>query len=133
MRITRNHVAREAGVSATTVSFILNGKTEAYNPKTVKIVLETAKRLGYAPNNIAKALKTGRSNIITVWVYDITDNKNAELIQIFFKILYKRNISILLKDTKFMTEFKEEMSSDGIICINSEEYKKKYDSVAFYS
>lgn len=132
MKITRNDVAREAGVSGTTVSFILNGKTEAYNPKTVRTVLETAKRLGYAPSKIATALKTGNSNIITVFVNDISDIDNSSILKKTVKLLYEKNFEVIVKDTSYMSVFREERSCDGIISVKSRKYLDLYLKNTFY-
>ena len=132
MRVTRNHVARKANVSATTVSNILNGKTELYNPRTIKSVREASKELGYTPNKIAKALKTGRSNIITIWVYDIAERNNAVILQNIQRILAEKCTELIVKDTKFIDVFSEEMSSDGIISVKSRKYLELYRKKTFY-
>lgn len=59
-RPTIFHVAEEAGVSITTVSHVFSGKRKVHR-ETRDRVLETAKRLGYQPRSIARALATGRS------------------------------------------------------------------------
>lgn len=133
MKITRNHVAKDAGVSATTVSFILNGKTEAYNPRTIEAVRKSAKKLGYTPNKIAKALKTGKSNIITLWIYDIANIKCAMLVQNICKVFGEKKLDVIIKDTKYMTDFSEETLSDGIISINSDNYAEIYANNTFYA
>ena len=55
-RVTIAQVAAEAGVSAMTVSNVLNGKPGA-STRTRDLVLETARRLGYVPNMAARGLK----------------------------------------------------------------------------
>lgn len=64
---TSHDVAREAGVSRTTVSYVLN------NAESVKIsedtrerVLAAAQKVGYLPNQAAKAVKTGRFGCIAL-------------------------------------------------------------------
>ncbi|MFC8380877.1 LacI family DNA-binding transcriptional regulator [Nocardia sp. NPDC057272] len=70
-RVTSLDVAREAGVSQTTVSFVLNGKNEfGISETTRRLVLETAQRLGYAPSAVARALRSGRSQVV---VFLLTD------------------------------------------------------------
>jgi DNA-binding LacI/PurR family transcriptional regulator len=70
-RITSKDVAREAGVSQTTVSFVLNGKDEhGLSAETRRRVLETAKRLGYVPSGAGRALRKGRSNVVLCVVPD---------------------------------------------------------------
>ncbi len=53
-------VAREAGVSITLASFVMNGRAEEMRiaPATVQKVLEAAKNLSYIPNMAAKRLIT---------------------------------------------------------------------------
>jgi DNA-binding LacI/PurR family transcriptional regulator len=70
-RVTSKDVAREAGVSQTTVSFVLNGKDEhGLSAETRRRVLETAKRLGYVPSGAGRALRKGRSNVVLCVVPD---------------------------------------------------------------
>ena len=64
-RITTFDIAREAGVSRTTVSHILNDQPGVHlSAKTKARVLATARRLGYLPNSGAQMLVTGRSQSI---------------------------------------------------------------------
>jgi LacI family transcriptional regulator len=64
-RIGIKDVAAAAGVSATTVSHILNEvEGKRINPETRQRVLETARELGYAPNGLARGLRLKRSNTI---------------------------------------------------------------------
>ena len=63
MSITVKDVAREAGVSRTTVSNVFNRRTK-YSEDTRQAVLEAANRLGYKPNLAAKSLITNQSQLI---------------------------------------------------------------------
>lgn len=58
-------IAREAGVSITTVSNILNNKGR-FKPETVARVLEAVERLKYRPNFAAKSLAARRTNTLTL-------------------------------------------------------------------
>jgi DNA-binding LacI/PurR family transcriptional regulator len=64
-RVSIKDVAREAGVSVTTVSHALNGKGRL-NPDTRRKVQEVAQRLGYRPNPAARSLVSGRTGLIAV-------------------------------------------------------------------
>jgi DNA-binding LacI/PurR family transcriptional regulator len=64
-RISIKDVAREAGVSVTTVSHALNDKGRL-NPDTRARVREVAERLGYRPNPAARSLVSGRTGLIAV-------------------------------------------------------------------
>ena len=66
-RVRIKDIAAEAGVSVTTVSYILNKTpTQTFSPETVKSVLDAANKLGYVPNMAAKALVSNRSHMIGV-------------------------------------------------------------------
>lgn len=62
---TIEDVAREAGVSISTVSYALSGK-RSITEETRRRVLDAARRLGYAPQAAARALAARRSQIIAV-------------------------------------------------------------------
>jgi DNA-binding LacI/PurR family transcriptional regulator len=64
-RTTSSDVAREAGVSRSTVSYVLNDAPhQKIRSDTRKRVLEAAARLGYAPSAAARALRAGRSDVV---------------------------------------------------------------------
>ncbi|PTY06491.1 hypothetical protein DB346_00980 [Verrucomicrobia bacterium LW23] len=67
--VTLQQIALEAGVSAVTVSNILNGKNKELWPSTLlraEKVREIAARLGYRTHGAAKAIATGRFNTIAL-------------------------------------------------------------------
>lgn len=79
-RITIRDVAREAGVSVTLVSFVMNAKRDKdgrldcpVNPDTAKRVLQVAQKLGYRRNFAAASLRSGKSNTIAVIPSDISN------------------------------------------------------------
>ena len=79
-RITIRDVAREAGVSVTLVSFVMNAKRDKdgkldcpVNAETAKRVLQVAQDLGYKRNFEAASLRSGRSNTIAVIPNDISN------------------------------------------------------------
>lgn len=61
--ITLKDIAKELDLSPATVSRALNGFPEV-NARTRALVEQTADRLGYRPNQIAKKLVTGRSGLV---------------------------------------------------------------------
>ena len=67
--ISMKAIAKEAGVSRTTVSFVLNGRYKddlKLSEPIVQKVLETADRLGYVRNKLVDCVVTGKSNVIAV-------------------------------------------------------------------
>jgi DNA-binding LacI/PurR family transcriptional regulator len=63
---TIRDVARESGVSTATVSNVLNNTSRPVHPGTRERVLETARRLNYHPNVMARGLVGGRVQTIGV-------------------------------------------------------------------
>jgi Transcriptional regulators len=69
---TIGKVAEAAGVSRATVSRTFN-RPELLNAETIEKVRAAAKRLGYVPNQVARALSTGRAGNISLIVPDIAN------------------------------------------------------------
>ncbi len=64
-RVTSADVAREAGVSRATVSYVLNAVPhQKIAESTRQRILDAAARLGYAPSAAARALRSGRSDVV---------------------------------------------------------------------
>ncbi len=59
--VTRNDVARLAGVSPAVVSYVINNSNYVSEEKR-KAVLKAIHELGYHPNALARSLKSGRSD-----------------------------------------------------------------------
>lgn len=57
---TSTAIARASGVSQSSVSMILNGKTAKFHPDTVQRVFDTAARMGYRVNASARAMRSRR-------------------------------------------------------------------------
>lgn len=63
--VTSGDVARESGVSRTTVSYVLSGREGVtISEATRRRVREAAERLGYHPSAAARTLRTGRSDLV---------------------------------------------------------------------
>jgi DNA-binding LacI/PurR family transcriptional regulator len=73
--VTMRDVAQATGFSPATVSIVLNNAPLAryIAPNTRKRIEETAKRLGYRPNAMARFLRSRRSQSIGVMLFDVTD------------------------------------------------------------
>jgi LacI family transcriptional regulator len=70
-----NDIAQQLGVSKTLVSLVLNGKDREHriSAEVCKKVLSLAKELNYKPNQIAKGLRTGKTNTIGLIIADIAN------------------------------------------------------------
>ncbi len=64
MPVTRDDVARRAGVSVATVSYVLNGGPRGVSEEKRRRVLAAIAELGYRPNLIARSLRARRTHIL---------------------------------------------------------------------
>ncbi len=79
---TVKDVAREAGVSVATVSYIMNNRTDMkISDQTRKKVLQIANLLNYIPSSAARTLATGRNSIIGV-AYKTSDSSPSRSLEI---------------------------------------------------
>ncbi|RZS87192.1 LacI family transcriptional regulator [Motilibacter rhizosphaerae] len=70
-RPTSADVAREAGVSRATVSYVLNDTPHQSIPEVTRTrVRDAAARLGYAPSVAARVLRRGRSDVVLALLPD---------------------------------------------------------------
>ncbi len=84
-KITIKDVAREAGVSISTVSNALNG-VDVLRPETKQHILEVAKRLNYVPNLNGRNLKSQYTNVIGLFVTSV----RGEYYNILADAIYQR-------------------------------------------
>jgi len=69
MASTLHDIAREVGVSVATVSRVLNERDDdRISAATQRRVRDAASKLGYHPNRFARALVTGRTHFVAIWV-----------------------------------------------------------------
>lgn len=70
-RVTSADVASASGVSRTTVSYVLNARTDVRIPEETRSrVLAVAEELGYTPSAAARALRTGSNRLVLLMVPD---------------------------------------------------------------
>ncbi len=97
-RITSKDVAKEAGVSRATVSYILNNvKGVRISDETRGRVLEVARKLGYHLDIHAQAMKTNRSmSIGVVSRRNVTESRFVNVLGGIKDVLMKEKYNILL-------------------------------------
>ncbi|MGW1346537.1 LacI family DNA-binding transcriptional regulator [Kribbella sp. NPDC002412] len=74
-RPTLRMVAAEAGVSVATVSYVLSGRHRSHTIKdsTAARVREAAAKLGYRRNDAARAIRTGKSDLVLLSLSVLAD------------------------------------------------------------
>ena len=137
---TIKDIAKELNISTSTVSRALADRWDV-KPETRERVLETAKRLNYRPNVLAKNLLSQRTGTIGVIIPEFVNSFFPKVIMGIQDILYQENYRILI--TQSSESHKEELVNlhlledsmvEGIIMSvtresgNSEEYQRIIDS-----
>lgn len=74
-KLSIHDIARELGVSAATISYVLNGRAveKRISADRAQSILDYVAGSGYRPNRMARSLRTGKSRIIGMLVEDISD------------------------------------------------------------
>lgn len=127
-------VARQAGVSVTTVSRVINNRGYI-GKETRRKVEEAMAAIDYSPNQIARALQRSQSYIIGVIVPDSAHPFFAELIKNIELNAYKSNYKLMIcnsldeaeKEANYISMLRENRVDGIIMCsqtLKIDEYKK---------
>lgn len=98
-RVTLKDVAAELAISANTVSRALAGK-EAVSPETRQLIHETAARMGYVPNIMARSLVLGRAMTMGLVITNPSNPFYASLISAIESRCRDNGYSLLLLATE---------------------------------
>ena len=102
-RSTIYDVAKLAGVSAGTVSHVLNG-TAPISQETQTRVWDAIRALGYTRNENARALRTADSKIIGIVLHDITSEYYAKCTAGILQRAQAEGYAVLTLDAQFSPE-----------------------------
>lgn len=95
-------IAKELGVSATTISFVINGKARQnrISEDVIDKVSKHLTKINYRPNVFAQSLRTGKSHVIGMLVEDISDPFFSEIARGVEIGLENKAYKILFMSTK---------------------------------
>lgn len=99
MRVTIRDVAKRAGCSISTVSLVLNNKTEKFTAETRERIFKAAAELGYRPNQLAVSLVKQRSLTLGLVVPDIGNQFFSKLAKEIEAICQEHGFDIILCNT----------------------------------
>jgi LacI family transcriptional regulator len=114
-RPTQVDVARRAGVSRATVSYVLNGVTEGRVPisdETRQRVLEAIEELGYEPDARAQALRSGSTKTIALIIPDLRNPHFCEYATGIEEAARAAGYHLLLSSTTMNDEYAVEIFKD---------------------
>lgn len=118
MRVTAKQIAKHLGISPSTVSRVLNGRGESFISETTRQrVLDAAREMGYRPHYAARALVTGRTQTIALWMYSLCTSFHAHVAHLMQKILYRDSYHCLIAPVDYLdaSTYPADGQVDGII------------------
>jgi LacI family transcriptional regulator len=128
-RPTQADVARQAGVSRATVSYVLNGQADGRIPiseETRQRVLEAIKVLDYEPDSRAQALRSGSTKTIGVIIPDLRNPHFVEYATGIEQAAHSAGYHLLLTSIAFDVEYGADIFKglarrriDGLILVSS--------------
>lgn len=96
MAVTRADVAQRAGVSPAVVSYVLNPGMRPVAAQTRERVLAAVAELGYRPNAVAQALRSGPTRSLGLLVPDLTNPFFAEVARAVEQAAFERERVLLV-------------------------------------
>lgn len=102
--VTRNDVARMAGVSAATVSYVLNKGPRPVSAETRERVLRVIHDLDYKPNAVARNLRMQRTSTLGMLLPDIQNPFYAEVTRGVEAIAFENGYKVILCHSGYSIE-----------------------------
>lgn len=96
--ITLKYIAEQIGVSASTVSRVVNNKSYV-SEKTRNVVLDALNHYKYVPNETARSLKTNTTKTIGVVIPDLCETFFGMIIKGIDKVVSPVGYTIIVADT----------------------------------
>ena len=113
IRVTLKDVASVAGVSAMTVSRVLNAP-ETISAATVARVREAIASTGYVPNSAAKALRSSKSRLIAAVLPTLTGSVFLDTIGALTAALAQRGYQLMVGQSSYSAIGEDQLITDII-------------------
>jgi LacI family transcriptional regulator len=102
--VTRNDVAALAGVAPSTVSYVINNGPRSVSLKAREKVLKAVAKLGYHPSDVARSLRTRRTQTIGLVIPDITNPYYGEMAQAVEEVSFEHGYTVILAHSSHLPE-----------------------------
>ncbi|MEU8141771.1 LacI family DNA-binding transcriptional regulator [Nonomuraea sp. NPDC048901] len=96
MRVSSKDVAQRAGVSRSTVSYILNGHGDRFNQATREAVERAVAELGYRPHSAGRALARGQSDLVLLVLPISPNSQFSQMADQMTETLAEHGLSLLM-------------------------------------
>lgn len=134
--VSMQDIADAVGVSKATVSLVLNGNAGSRVSEKVRHkVINAANEMGYQINDLARSLRTGRTNFISVLVTDISNDFFGKMSFYIQEEAKKHGYLVITANTNESDEELKSMVSvmagkkvDGIIAVPTHDCKDALSS-----
>lgn len=114
-RPTQVDVAEKAGVSRSTVSYVINGKTDtipAISEETRRRVLDAVAELGYVPDARAQSFRSGNTHTIGLIIPDVRNPHFWEFAETIEQDARASGYNLLLSNTALNDDYAEDIFRD---------------------
>jgi DNA-binding LacI/PurR family transcriptional regulator len=128
-RATIEQVAKLAGVSTTTVSNVLNDRTDAMRPSTRQRVLEAAEMLGYHPSQVARSLANRQSATVGLVIAEIATPLFFNAVSVIERVAREGNYNVLLchastpDEESRALDLLQEKEVEGVVFLSTSDYR----------
>lgn len=138
-RASLKDIAEALNVSKTLVSLVLNNKANEWgiSEETQKKVKKKAEELNYYPNQMARGLRTGKSNIIGLVVADISNPFYAkisrtieyEVANLGYQLLVCSSDEVEEKEVKLIELLRDRQRVEGIIVATTQQNSEQFNQL----
>lgn len=106
-KITIKEIAKECGVSPSTVSNVINSKSNKVSEETRKRILEAMERAGYQPNNIAQGLRRKRTQTIGIIVEDIAQFTTPLIVEGVMEVCEEKGYKTVVQNLRLYSRWQD--------------------------
>jgi len=121
MAVTLRDIAKHLNLSHATVSFVLNERRDVAIPEvTRERVFQAAKELGYRPNRAARALVSGRTQMVAICVPKLRHPYYFSVFNTLYEVCQENGYEVLACQSTAAGRRAIDWPVDGIFLIDSE-------------
>ncbi|NGP44831.1 LacI family transcriptional regulator [Bacillaceae bacterium SIJ1] len=135
-KTTMADVAREAGVSKSTVSQYVNGRYDYMSEQTKQTIERAIEALSYRPNTLARSLKQKQTSTIGVIVANLLNQFSSEVVRVVESVCHDEGFHVFVcnaeddpaKEKQYI-EMLLDRQVDGLVLFPTEANKAYYASL----